>query len=128
MKKIITKLPVLLLLLISHTSTSATFNKNPNDPRINEIFVLDNGIQVVTVDDANTHLSAATLLVGVGQYQDPITHQGLAHLLEHMVFLGSKLYSKPGEFLSFISEGGGDTKVFKAKNQTTQLRKTKSFN
>jgi protease-3 len=120
MKNTITKLSALLL-LVSHITTSATINKNLNDPRSYESFVLDNGMQVVTVSDNNIRLSAATLSIGVGQYQDPISHQGLAHFLEHMIFLGSQQYPEPGEFVSFVSSNGGEANAFTAQNQTTYL-------
>ncbi len=120
MKNTITKLSALLL-FVSHITTSATINKNPNDPRSYESFILDNGMQVVTVSDNNIRLSAATLSIGVGQYQDPISHQGLAHFLEHMIFLGSKQYPEPGEFVSFVSSNGGEANAFTAQNQTTYL-------
>ena len=37
-----------------------------------------------------TPQAAASLCVNVGSFDDPIEAQGLAHLLEHMIFMGSK--------------------------------------
>lgn len=40
--------------------------------------------------------------MGVGSYSDPSEIQGLAHFVEHMVFMGSEKYPKENEFDSFI--------------------------
>jgi len=70
-----------------------TVNKSPSDNREYNIFTLKNGIDVVTVSDPNLVTSAATLSVGVGAFQDPDDAQGIAHFLEHMLFMGSKKIS-----------------------------------
>lgn len=121
MKNIITKLSIMLLLLVTHTSIAETINKSPNDPRSYDSFTLENGLEVVTVSDANIAQSAATLSVGVGQFQDPESHQGLAHFLEHMIFMGSDESPQPGELMEFVSKNGGTTNAFTAQTQTTYL-------
>ncbi|XP_013146109.1 PREDICTED: nardilysin-like isoform X2 [Papilio polytes] len=52
-------------------------------------------------------LAACALCVGVGSYSDPPDIQGLAHFVEHMVFMGSQKYPKENEFDSFIKKKGG---------------------
>ncbi|XP_022831440.1 nardilysin-like [Spodoptera litura] len=52
-------------------------------------------------------LAACALCVGVGSYSDPADIQGLAHFVEHMVFMGSEKYPKENEFDSFIKKKGG---------------------
>ncbi|KAJ2333289.1 metalloprotease [Coemansia sp. RSA 2673] len=42
---------------------------------------------VMCVHDADTEMSAASLSVGVGANMDPEELQGLAHFLEHMLFM-----------------------------------------
>ena len=96
-------------------------NKSPADERTYNIFTLKNGIDVITVSDPNLVTSAATLSVGVGQFQDPDHAQGIAHFLEHMLFMGSKKYPQPNEYMQFIQENGGDTNAFTAAEQTTYL-------
>ena len=96
-------------------------NKSPADPRSYEVFELDNGLEVITISDENLATSAATLSVGVGAYQDPSSAQGIAHFLEHMIFMGSDKYKDPNEYMQFISENGGETNAFTADQQTTYL-------
>ncbi|XP_065906248.1 nardilysin-like [Dysidea avara] len=51
--------------------------------------------------------SAAALCVGVGSFSDPKDVQGLAHFLEHMVFMGSNKYPEENGFDAFITKHGG---------------------
>ena len=99
----------------------ADINKSPSDPRKYSTFTLKNGIEVVTVSDPKLTTSAVTLSVGVGQFQDPENAQGIAHFLEHMIFMGSEKYKSPNEYMQFISENGGSTNAFTAAEQTTYL-------
>ena len=86
------KRALLLTTILSLSVSSETINKSPSDPRSYETFFLNNGIEVITISDANLAVSAATLSVGVGAYQDPENAQGIAHFLEHMIFMGSEKY------------------------------------
>lgn len=52
-------------------------------------------------------LSAAGLCIGVGSFSDPQTVPGMAHFLEHMVFMGSEKYPKENSFDEFIKLSGG---------------------
>jgi len=118
MKKFTTLFLVTSLVVLN---VAADINKSPNDPREYSTFTLKNGIEVVTVSDPKLTTSAATLSVGVGQFQDPENAQGIAHFLEHMIFMGSEKYKSPNEYMQFISENGGSTNAFTAAEQTTYL-------
>uniref|UniRef100_A0A672ZLN9 Nardilysin a (N-arginine dibasic convertase) n=1 Tax=Sphaeramia orbicularis TaxID=375764 RepID=A0A672ZLN9_9TELE len=51
--------------------------------------------------------SAAALCVGVGSFCDPADLPGLAHFLEHMVFMGSEKYPSENGFDAFLKKHGG---------------------
>lgn len=52
-------------------------------------------------------LAAAGLCIRVGSFSDPDDIPGLAHFLEHMVFMGSEKYPTENAFDSFIQRHGG---------------------
>ena len=111
----------LVFIIFSIQVGAGTVNKSPADPREYNTFFLKNGIEVITVSDAELATSAATLSIGVGAFQDPEEAQGIAHFLEHMIFMGSKKYKSPNEYMEFISQNGGSTNAFTAAEQTTYL-------
>ncbi|XP_063283881.1 nardilysin [Pelobates fuscus] len=52
-------------------------------------------------------LSAAALCIGIGSFSDPEDLPGLAHFLEHMVFMGSEKYPDENGFDVFLKKHGG---------------------
>merc|ERR1719430_2559330 len=52
-------------------------------------------------------MAAAGLMVHMGSFSDPDDIPGLAHFLEHMVFMGSEKYPDENGFDSFIAKHGG---------------------
>ncbi|XP_031430803.1 nardilysin b [Clupea harengus] len=51
--------------------------------------------------------SAAALCIAVGSFSDPDDLPGLAHFLEHMVFMGSEKYPAENGFDAFLKKHGG---------------------
>ena len=51
------------------------------------------------MSDPRGELSGASMSVGVGSYQESPDIPGIAHLHEHMLFLGSKLYPNRTDFI-----------------------------
>ncbi|CAH9050801.1 Protease 3 [Pseudoalteromonas holothuriae] len=80
---------------------------SPNDDRDYLTMTLDNGIEVILVSDSSIEKSAAALSVGVGMLQDPMMQQGMAHYLEHMLFLGTERFPQTNGYSDFMSENGG---------------------
>ena len=79
---------------------------------------LDNQLQVLLISDDDADHGAASLDVNVGSLQDPSSRPGLAHFLEHMLFLGTKTYPTAGEYQSFINQHGGMHNAFTAPEHT----------
>ncbi|XP_072762300.1 nardilysin [Anoplolepis gracilipes] len=57
----------------------------------------------------NEKMAACGLCVGVGSFSDPPEIPGMAHFLEHMVFMGSEKYPQENDFDAFLSKRGGST-------------------
>lgn len=98
--------------------TPQAVQASPNDHRQYRYIRLDNELQVLLVSDPSTDKAAAALDVRVGSRQDPDDRQGLAHFLEHMLFLGTAKYPEPGEYQSFITQHGGSHNAYTAYEST----------
>ena len=92
--------------------------KSPYDTRTYRYFTLSNGIRVTLVHSVNTETAAAAVGVHVGHQQNPDEWPGLAHLLEHMLFLGSEKYPDANSFDEFISSQGGSSNAFTSNTDT----------
>lgn len=57
-------------------------------------------------------MAAAALCVGVGSFHEPKHLQGLAHFLEHMVFMGSEKYPRENYFDAFLNKYGGSDNAY----------------
>ena len=67
--------------------------KSETDDRSYRFLELSNGLKVVLVSDLGADKSAASMTVYRGSYQDPVGREGLAHFLEHMLFIGHRKIS-----------------------------------
>jgi secreted Zn-dependent insulinase-like peptidase len=92
--------------------------KSPADAREYAAFTLPNGLGVVLVSDPSTDKAAASLDVNVGSGSDPEGRAGLAHFLEHMLFLGTEKYPDPAEYKAFISSHGGSENAYTSFDHT----------
>lgn len=93
-------------------------HQSPNDDREYLAFTLPNDLQVVLVSDPSIEVAAVSLSVGVGSYQDPDSQLGLAHYLEHMLFLGTTKYPEPNSFQKFVDENAGQWNAYTASDHT----------
>ena len=59
-----------------------------------------------------------TCYLGSGHYSDPDELPGLAHFLEHMVFMGSKKFPNENGFAKFIQDNGGYTNAWTGSERT----------
>ena len=107
-----------LWLLSLPALTAAAVTKSPNDPREYESFLLPNQLKALIISDPATDKAAAALDVYVGSSSDPEGWEGLAHFLEHMLFLGTEKYPQAGEYQSFISEHGGRHNAYTSDENT----------
>ncbi|MEW6989486.1 insulinase family protein [Colwelliaceae bacterium 6441] len=92
--------------------------QSPNDLKHYHPFTLNNGLRVLLVHNKETQKSAAALAVNVGHFSDPLDRQGLAHFLEHMLFLGTKKYPDGSEYQKYISQYGGNNNAWTATEHT----------
>jgi secreted Zn-dependent insulinase-like peptidase len=92
--------------------------QSPNDNKHYKAITLENGLRVLLVENTQTNKSAAALAVNVGHFSDPQEREGIAHFLEHMLFLGTKSYPDGSEYQKFISQHGGTNNAWTATEHT----------
>lgn len=108
----------LLILSVSGRALAVEISKSPNDDRNYATLRMANGLRVMLISDPNTDKSAAALDVSVGSGSDPQRWPGLAHFLEHMLFLGTKKFPQTGEYQAFISRYGGSDNAYTSDANT----------
>lgn len=80
-------------------------------------FTLSNNIPVVIIEDSKIESNTFALRVNSGFYQDNKIY-GLAHFLEHMIFMGSKKYPEENHFNKIIALANGFTNAYTASRKT----------
>ncbi|CAG2179175.1 unnamed protein product, partial [Oppiella nova] len=88
------------------------------DKREYKGLVLRNGLKVLLISDVEADKSAAALDVAVGSMSDPREVQGLAHFLEHMLFLGTGKYPVENDYHKYIASNGGSCNAYTAETHT----------
>lgn len=92
--------------------------KSPQDHRQYRPLTLANGLRVLLIADEKSEQAAAAMAVNVGQFDDPADRPGMAHFLEHMLFLGTESYPVAGEYGEFMQRHGGSHNAWTGTEQT----------
>lgn len=82
---------------------------------------LSNGLQAILVSDPHIKQSAIALTVMAGSWQEPDAFPGMAHFLEHMLFLGTSEYPDESSFTRFLTEHSGQTNAFTHGDYTSYM-------
>jgi insulysin len=91
--------------------------KSDYDTREYTNMILDNGLKVVIVRDKDITQSGATMLTHLGSIDDG-KFMGLAHFLEHLLFMGSHKYPGENDYGKFLAEHGGGSNAYTADDHT----------
>ena len=82
---------------------------------------LSNGLLVYLISDPDIDQSAASMSVKAGSWQDPEEYPGMAHFLEHMLFMGNEAYPDESEYSKYIQDNGGLINAFTAPDRTVYM-------
>ncbi len=93
-------------------------SKSPNDPRAYRYLTLSNGLRTLLVSDPKTDKAAASLVALRGSFHEPKEYLGLAHFLEHMLFIGTKKYPEVNAYQTYINAHGGSSNAYTALDHT----------
>ncbi len=110
------RLKATLLALFLFTSGAWAAQASPaSDPPTT--FTLDNGLQVVVIQDHRTPVVTQMIWYKVGSADETPGKSGLAHFLEHLMFKGTAKHPE-GEFSKTVLRIGGNENAFTSYDYT----------
>ena len=112
------KKTIFFLVIFLASCTQNKILKHPLDKSQSKTVVLENGLKVYLLSDPSFNVSAASVSVEVGSLDNPNERQGLAHFLEHMLFLGTEKYPDVDEYSSYLKTHGGYSNAYTASDHT----------
>jgi zinc protease len=108
-----------LILPATATAETAAATATPRPGRLfdAQTFTLDNGLQVVVVEDHRVPVVSQMVWYKVGAADEPGGKSGIAHLLEHLMFKGTDSVA-PGDFSKIVARHGGQDNAFTSSDYT----------
>tara|TARA_Y100000768_G_scaffold388878_1_gene388175 strand:+ start:114 stop:1442 length:1329 start_codon:yes stop_codon:yes gene_type:complete len=110
-----------VLLMNPHTYSAIKFAD-----RLEE-YLLPNGLKVILIEDSRSPSVVNSIWYKVGSSYEKPGITGISHILEHMMFKGTKNFAT-GEFSSVIKKMGGTENGFTSKDYTGYFQKIHKSN
>ncbi|MDR9393171.1 MAG: pitrilysin family protein [Roseovarius sp.] len=85
-------------------------------------FQLDNGMDVVVVEDHRAPVAVHMVWYRAGAADEPPGASGVAHFLEHLMFKGTDELA-PGEFSARVARNGGSDNAFTSNDYTAYFQR-----
>jgi zinc protease len=85
-------------------------------------FTLDNGLDVVVIEDHRAPVVVQMIWYRVGAADEPPGHSGIAHFLEHLMFKGTEKVA-PNAFSGIVEAQGGDDNAFTSWDYTAYFQR-----
>ncbi|MDN3509226.1 MAG: insulinase family protein [Candidatus Neptunochlamydia sp.] len=82
---------------------------------------LNNGLEAYLISDPKANQSAAALSMEVGSWNDDPQYMGIAHFLEHLLFMGSKTYPEENSYDKQVWDNGGTLNAYTAPDRTVYI-------
>lgn len=83
-----------------------------------KISQLANNMTIILSRKEDTLISSAAVAVKTGGFADPKEFPGIAHFLEHMLFMGTEKHPNENHFSQFLSEHNGYSNAYTADEVT----------
>jgi zinc protease len=84
-------------------------------------YKLDNGLKLIVKEDHRAPIMVSQVWYKVGSRYEHAGITGLSHVLEHMMFKGTKAHPN-GEFSEIIAENGGRENAFTSQDYTAYFQ------
>jgi zinc protease len=110
----------LLFMLVLLLPLPQAFSMNFSDRSID--YTLSNGLKVVLIKDTRSPVVVSSIWYKVGSSYEREGISGISHILEHLMFKGTKTMS-PGEFSRKIKQIGGSENAFTGRDFTGYYQK-----
>ncbi|MCC5973354.1 MAG: insulinase family protein [Rubellimicrobium sp.] len=88
-------------------------------------FTLDNGLEVVVIEDRRAPVVTQMIWYRVGSADEPQGLSGIAHFLEHMMFKATETLER-GEFSAVVAANGGRDNAFTSFDYTAYFQRIAS--
>ena len=85
-------------------------------------FTLDNGLNVVVIEDHRAPVVVQMIWYRVGAADEPPGNSGIAHFLEHLMFKGTETVG-PNQFSAIVEAQGGDDNAFTSWDYTAYFQR-----
>jgi zinc protease len=85
-------------------------------------FTLDNGMEVVVLEDHRAPVVVHMVWYRVGAADEPPGKSGIAHFLEHLMFKGTETLGS-GEFSEVVAANGGTDNAFTSYDYTAYFQR-----
>lgn len=108
-----TRLKTMMVTVMLVLSASASFGQ---DMKVAET-VLPNGLKVLLKEEHKSPVVTFQIWYRVGARNERLGKTGMSHLLEHMMFKGTKNYG-PKQFSRTVQRNGGNDNAFTSKDYT----------
>jgi len=97
----------------------------PTTAEVVSNFKLDNGMEVVVLEDHRAPVVVHMVWYRVGAADEPAGRSGIAHFLEHLLFKGTDTIAS-GEFSEVVSANGGSDNAFTSWDYTAYYQRVAS--
>jgi len=108
-------------LIVLLAASPALAQTPPTSPKKIEVaytqFTLPNGLHVILHEDHSVPIATVNTWFHVGSAREKPSRTGLAHLFEHLMFMGSG-HVKPGEFDEWLEAAGGENNASTSNDRT----------
>ncbi|KAM0526284.1 hypothetical protein ACHAPS_004017 [Verticillium nonalfalfae] len=88
------------------------------DDRDYRVIRLPNELEALLVHDPDTDKASAALDCNVGNFSDETDMPGMAHAVEHLLFMGTKKYPVENEYSQYLANNSGSSNAYTGPTST----------
>ncbi|PYH90104.1 LuxS/MPP-like metallohydrolase [Aspergillus ellipticus CBS 707.79] len=88
------------------------------DDRSYRVIRLPNKLEALLVHDPDTDKASAAVNVNVGNFSDADDMPGMAHAVEHLLFMGTKKYPLENAYNQYLTAHSGSSNAYTAATET----------